>query len=66
MWSNGAPVEISRGRFPRESDGWIWERYALYLVINRHVAEAMPDDLVSEHLQRVRENIDLPYDFCEL
>lgn len=46
-------------RMPYESDLWIWSRYALTLEINRHVPDAFPDDLVSEHLQHVRANIPL-------
>lgn len=61
-WKTARRATVPRPDFPRESDGWIWSRYSLYLLINRHCAEFMDDDTVSSALHKVRENIELPYD----
>jgi hypothetical protein len=45
------------------TDEWIFERYAITLLINRHVAEFQTDDDVSDALQKVRSRIPLPYGF---
>jgi hypothetical protein len=52
---------IPRREFPPESDGWIWEQYSLFLIINRHVADFFDDDTVSQHLRSVRNRIPLPF-----
>ena len=45
-----------------ETDQWIFEQYALFGLINRHVPDCMSDDTVSHALRNVRKTIQLPYD----
>lgn len=59
-WQRGRTVTLPE-RMPYGSDLWIWHHYSLMMLINRHVADYVDDDTVSEHLQHVRRNIPLPY-----
>ena len=56
-WANTKRVEIDNPmrdiRGPRGSDQWKFWHLSLGLLINRHVAEAIPDSVVSEHLDHV-------------
>jgi hypothetical protein len=45
-----------------ETDQRIFEQYALFGLINRHVADFMTDDEVSHALRNVRRTIELPFD----
>jgi len=45
-----------------ETDQRIFEEYALFGLINRHVADFMDDDTVSHALHNVRRTIELPFD----
>ena len=61
-WSVATTVELPP-RLEPETDEWIWSRYALALLINRHCSEAFDDDTISDALQNVRSRIPLPYYF---
>ena len=63
-WRTVASVTVRNGP-PRESDQWIFEKYALFLIINRHCADCMDDDTVSDALRKVRERIELPFEWIE-
>ncbi len=56
-WSNisGANLSLTGRGFTGLKDQDIYERMALYLIVNRHVADFMDDDLVSAELWRVWE-----------
>jgi hypothetical protein len=58
-WSAARTVTLPP-RLPYESDEWIWSRYSLALLINRHVADFMDDETVCDALQKVRSRIPLP------
>jgi hypothetical protein len=60
-WSAATTVTLSP-RLTPETDEWIWWNYSLMLLINRHVADFMDDDTVSDALQKVRQRIPLPFD----
>ncbi len=60
QWSPMASVTIPT---PQTGDEKIWRLYSLCLVCNRHVADFMDDDDVSEALNKMRARLPLPYGF---
>ena len=55
-WANEQRVELDPLRDvhgPRGSDQWRWYWLSLGLLINRHCPDAIPDSVVSEHLDHV-------------
>ncbi len=59
-WSDTATVAVP---LPITGDEKIWALYSLCLVCNRHVAEFMDDDEVSEALNKMAELLPLPFGF---
>lgn len=59
-WRAAADVTV---RPLMSGDELIWWRHSLCLTINRHCAEFWTDDEVSEHLNRVNEQVELPIEF---
>jgi len=55
-WQCGGAVNLADAN----SDGAIWARLSLALLINRHCAEFWDDDTVSRQLQRLR-NLRMPW-----
>lgn len=47
-------------------DQWVFEKYVLYLLINRHCPNCFDDNEVSVALHQLFEQQDLPYEFCSL
>lgn len=45
-----------------ETDEFIWRMYSLFLLINRHVAECVDDDTVSNALRHMRTKVPIPFE----
>jgi hypothetical protein len=56
-WTNDRVVQIVEPidelRGPRGSDQWLFWWMSLGLLINRHVPDCIPDEVVSQHLDHV-------------
>ncbi len=62
-WNEARTVTVPR---PINGDEKIWWYYALTMTCNRHVAEYMDDDEVSEALNKMAARLELPYGFDKL
>jgi len=53
-WINETRVEMPENfRGQPTSDRYLWWYLSLGLLINRHIPDCIPDDVASEHLDRV-------------
>ena len=58
-WVTAANVAVPR---PLSGDEKLWWYYSLYLICNRHVADCVDDQTVSEALNKMAARIELPFD----